>query len=377
VLKVFRYRLYPTASQRQRLEDALETCRRFYNDCLGERKAAYEVEGRTIGKVEQLRRVKVHKGNNPFATDIHSHILQVVVTDLQKAFDAFFRRVRAGETPGYPRFKGVNRFRSFGLKEYGNGFKIDGRRLKLSGIGRIAVRWHRDIGGKIKTVRICRRAGKWYAAFACEVESALLPSSTVEVGIDAGLSSLFVLSTGEYIDNPRWYRESQRKLRVLQRAAARKKRGGTNRRKAVSTLARFTEHVANQRKDFLNKLACTLVCCFGRIAVEDLSINRMAKGHFAKSILDAGWGYFRQRLLAKAESAGRAVALVDPAYTTQDCCQCGHRQKLSLSDRWYSCSCGNSRHRDENAALNVLQAGRVCWASTSAMAGVAQEAAGL
>ena len=99
------------------------------------------------------------------------------------------------------------------------------------------------------------------------------------------------------------------------------------------------------------------------------------KGYFAKSILDAGWGYFRQRLLAKAENAGRQVTLVDPAYTTQNCCQCGCRQSLSLSDRWYSCSCGNSRHRDENAALNVLAAGRAAWASTSAMVGVAQEAA--
>ena len=378
MLKVFRYRLYPTTAQRERLEATLETCRRFYNDCLGERKAVYETEGRTVGKVEQLRRVKVHKVNNPFAADVHSHILQVVVADLQKAFDAFFRRVQAGETPGYPRFKGVSRFRSFGLKEHGNGFKIDGRRLKLSGIGRIAVRWHRGIeGGKIKTVRICKKAGKWYAAFSCEVEAQPLRPVDTEVGIDAGLSSLFVLSSGEHVENPRWYRESQRKLRVLQRAAARKKRGGANRHKAVAVLARFTEHVANQRKDFLNKLASTLVCCFGRIAVEDLSIGRMAKGRFAKSILDAGWGYFRQRLQSKAENAGRTVALVDPAYTTQDCCQCGHRQKLSLRERWYSCSCGNSRHRDENAALNVLSAGRAVWASTSAVAGVAQEAAGL
>jgi putative transposase len=377
MLKVFRYRLYPTAAQRQGLESTLETCRRFYNDCLGERKAAYETEGRTIGKVEQLRRVKVHKANNPFATDIHSHILQVVVQDLQKAFDAFFRRVKAGEEPGYPRFKVATRFRSFGVKEYGNGFKIDGKRLKLSGIGRVAVRWHRPVEGIIKTVRICCKAGKWYACFSCEVAEQHLPQLDTEVGIDAGLSSLFALSSGEHIDNPRWYRESQRKLRVLQRAAARKKKGGANRRKAVSILARFTEHVANQRKDFLNKLVCTLVCCFGRIAVEDLSINRMVKGNLAKSILDAGWGYFRQRLLAKAENAGRTVALVDPAYTTQDCCQCGHRQKLLLSDRWYTCLCGNSRHRDENAAWNVLALGRRIWAPTSAMVGVAQEAAAL
>jgi putative transposase len=327
--------------------------------------------------VEQLRRVKVHKANNPYATGIHSHVLQVVVADLDKAFQAFFRRVKAGESPGYPRFKGRNRFRSFGFKEEGNGFKIDGRRLRLSGIGRVAVRWHRGVEGEIKTLRVCKRAGKWYAAFSCEVEVAPLPRSASEVGIDAGLSSLFVLSNGEHVENPRWYRGSQRRLRVLQRSAARKKKGGANRRKAVRVLASFAERVAYQRKDFLNKLACMLVCTFGRIALEDLSINRMVKGNFAKSILDAGWGYFRQRLLAKAENAGRVVALVKPAYTSQDCCECGHRQKLSLSDRWYSCSCGNSRHRDENAALNVLAAGRAVWAPSSAIAGLAQEAAGL
>ena len=169
MFKVFRYRLYPTHSQRQRLQSTLETCRRFYNDCLGERKAAYETEGRTIRKVEQLRRVKVHKTNNPFAVGVHSHILQVVVADLDKAFQAFFRRVRSGETPGYPRFKGRNRFRSFGFKEEGNGFKIDGRRLRLSGMGRVAVRWHREVQGEIKTLRLCCKAGKWYAAFSCEV----------------------------------------------------------------------------------------------------------------------------------------------------------------------------------------------------------------
>ncbi len=377
MLKAFRYRLYPTRAQRERLDSTLETCRRFHNDCLGERKAAYETEGRTIGKFEQLRRVKVHKINNPFATGIHSHVLQVVVADLDKAFQAFFRRLQSGEKPGYPRFKGRNRFRSFGFKQEGNGFKIDGRRLRLSGIGRVAVRWHRQMQGTIKTVRISRKAGQWYASFACEVETYPAPRIDREIGIDAGLSSLFVLSDGAKVENPRWYRQSQRKLRVLQRAVARKKLGGSNRRKAVSVLARFTEQVANQRKDFLNKLACCMVRQFDRIALEDLSIDRMVQGHLAKSILDAGWGFFKERLLSKAANAGRQVALIDPAYTTQDCCQCGHRQKLSLKDRWYACACGNSRDRDENAALNILALGQRVWASSSETSGLAQEAAAL
>jgi putative transposase len=368
--KMFSYRLYPSKCQRERMVATLETCRRFYNDCLHERKAAYETEKLTIGLTVQSRRVKVHKKNNPFASDIHSHVLQVVVSDLQKSMDAFFRRVKLGEKPGYPRFKPMGRFRSFGFKELGNGFKIDGRRLRLWNIGRIAVRWHRPLEGKVKSVRIKVVNGKWYAVFCCEVEANPLPACPNEVGIDAGLSHLFVLATGSElkpkpIQNPRWYRKSQGKLRRLQRSVARKKKGGSNRNKAVQRCARFSERVANHRKDYLNKVVCLLVATYGFIAIVDLNIAAMSRSWLAKSILDAGWGYFRQRLCAKAESAGRTITLVAPAYTTQDCCKCGRRHKLSLKDRWYLCECGNSMDRDENAANNVLTAGRAVWAPST------------
>lgn len=204
MLKSFKYRLYPSRSQARLLAATLETCLRFYNDCLAERKEAYETEKRTVGKFEQLRKVKVLKETNPYAQDIHSHILQVTVSDLDKAFQAFFRRVKAGEKPGYPRFKGRNRFNSFGLKEYGNGFRLDGRRLKLSGIGRIAVRWHRPLEGQIKTVRIVRKAGHWYACFSCEVEAQPLAPTGQSVGIDVGLASLITTSSGKKVNNPHW-----------------------------------------------------------------------------------------------------------------------------------------------------------------------------
>ena len=131
--QAFVYRLYPSKPQERRLEHLCETLRRFYNDCLAERKTAYEERGERVGKLMQLRRVKERKATNPYAKDVHSHILQIVVDDLDKAFQAFFRRVKAGEDPGYPRFKGRNRWKGFGLKEYGNGFKIDGRRLRITG----------------------------------------------------------------------------------------------------------------------------------------------------------------------------------------------------------------------------------------------------
>jgi putative transposase len=221
MLKAFQYRLYPTKSQERLLESTLETCRRFYNACLAERKEAYEQEKRTISKFAQLRQVKTLKQTNPYAATVHSHILQVVVSDLDKAFQAFFRRVKAGEKPGYPRFKGRNRFDSFGLKEYGNGFRLDGRRLKLSGIGRVAVRWHRELEGQIKTARVIRKAGHWYVSFACEVEQPEpLPSTGQSVGVDVGVASLITLSDGTKVDNPKWYRASQAKLRIAQRRVA-------------------------------------------------------------------------------------------------------------------------------------------------------------
>lgn len=383
MLKTFRYRLYPSEAQTKRLAATLETCRKVYNDCLAERKTAYEAEGKIIGKFEQLRHIKEIKATNPYAKGIHSHILQVVISDLDKAFQAFFRRVKQGEKPGYPRFKGKGRFDSFGLKEFGNGFKLDGRRLKISGIGRIAVRWHRKLEGTIKTVRLVRSAGHWYACFSCEVAAQPpLPSTGKSIGLDVGVSSLLVTSNGEKIENPKWYCEDQAKLRVAQRKVARRKKGSRRRRKAVALLQRCHEKIKNRRKDFINKLVCRLVRTNDVIVIEDLRITNMVQNHYlSKSIMDAGWGYLRQRLEVKAEEAGRQVVVVPPAYTSKLCSGCGAIfEDLKLSTRWVTCRrCGLSLDRDHNAAINILRRGHLLreltWTAQESC--VSREAAGL
>jgi putative transposase len=378
MVKTFAYRLYPSKPQARLLDCMLETCRRWYNQCLAEWRDAYQQRSETMGKYQQLAKVKDQKAANPYAKGIHSHVLQIVVTDLDKAFQTFFRRVKASETPGYPRFKGRNRFSSFGFKEYGNGFKIDGRRLRLSGIGRVAVRWHRPLEGQIKTLRITRRSGKWYACFACEVEAAPLPEAGQDVGVDVGISNLITTSDGEKEAHPGWYRAAQRKLRVLQRRVARRKRGSARRRKAVAALQRQHERIANRRKDFLKKLVHRLISRYDRIALEDLRITNMVRNrHLAKSILDAGWGYLVQHLTSKAAEAGRVVYLVDPRNTSKTCSQCGHIfESLSLADRWIDCGCGLSIDRDHNAAINILKrAGQVRWGASSPVGGLPQEAA--
>lgn len=390
MLKAFKYRLYPSKPQLRLLESTLETARRWYNDCLAQRKAAYELVGWSVPYAYQLRQVKTRKAESRFAAGVHSHVLQLVCTDVERAFHAFFRRVKAGQEPGYPRFKGRHRFASFGFKEYGNGFRLDGRRLKVTGIGRIAVRWHRELPSQPKTLRLVREAGDWYAVFVCETEPVPLEPTGQEVGIDVGIHALIATSDGHCEPNPGWYRASQRKLRIAQRRVARRKKGGANRRRAVRTLQRVAAHTQAQRQDFLNKLADGLVQQYDWIALEDLRIRNMVRNHhLAKGILDSGWGYLHSRLSRKAEEAGRHVALVDPRNTSQECSGCGAYQALALKDRWVRCECGLSLDRDVNAARNILfrsRPGHGRWARTvdlysvsrdAASHAVAQEAVGL
>jgi putative transposase len=362
--KTFKYRLYPSKSQLVYLDQTLETCRDWYNNCLAERKDAWENEKKNVGKFKQLSRVKDYRKENPYAAQVHSHIMQVVVQDLDKAFQAFFRRVKRGETPGYPRFKGRNRFDSFGLKEYGNGFKVDGRRLCITGIGRLRVRWHREMEGRVKTVRILKQAGEWYACFSCEVEEKILPAAGKQVGIDVGIHHLLATSDGDVADNPQWYRVAQNKLRIIQRTVSRRTMGGANRRKSVLALQRQHETISNSRKDFLNKLAFQLTITYDLIAMERLNINGMVRNHhLSKSIMDAGWGYLSKRINDKAAEAGRHVVQVNPAYTSKTCSSCGTIfETLTLADRWVECSCGLSIDRDVNAAINILnRAGYARW----------------
>ena len=379
--KAFKYRLYPSKPQQRRLEATLETARRWYNDCLAQRRAAYELIGWSINHTYQLSQVKAHKSTNPFAAGVHSHILQLVCTDLDRAFQAFFRRLKTGEKPGYPRFRSRGRFASFGFKEYANGFKLDGRRLKVHGVGRIAVRWHRPLLGQPKTLRLVRQAGDWYAVFVCESEPEALSATGSQVGIDVAITSLIATSDGEHVQHPGWYQASERRLRVAQRRVARRKKGSSNRRKAVTMLQRVHRDVANQRRDFLDKLALKLVREHDILVLEDLRIRNMVRNHhLAKSILDRGWHYLLGRLLRKAEEAARQVILVDARNTSQRCSGCGVLHALSLKDRWLKCACGLSLNRDENAARNILAVARLGqsrWASSSPLGGLAQEAAGL
>ncbi|PSR20311.1 MAG: transposase [Sulfobacillus acidophilus] len=355
----FKYRLYPNKAQQQMIEDTLEHCRLLYNRLLAERKEAYEKSGTTLSYVVQANSFPARKAATPALAAVHSQVLQDVAKRLDKAFQAFFRRVKHGETPGYPRFKPFGRYHSFTYPQ--GGYQIrDQRLLHLSKIGDIKIKLHRPIEGTIKTCTLVAKNGKYYAVFSCEVEAVPLPSAQAMMGGDLGIKHLLVTSDGECFDHPQSLRKAERKLKRLQRAVSRKKKGSRRRQKAVRRLAKAHEHVANQWRNAAHQIARYLVNTDGLIAFEELNAQGLLKNHYlAKSIADAGWHQLVQFTTDKAESAGRRVVLVDPRYTSQDCSTpgCTYRKTdLTLADRLWECPrCGVWHDRDINAAQNILQ----------------------
>ncbi|HEX5441937.1 MAG TPA: transposase, partial [Ktedonobacterales bacterium] len=294
---------------------------------------------------------------------INAQVLQDVLTRLDKTYQAFFRRVKAGQTPGFPRYQGKDRWHSFTYKQVGEhgGTRLDNGFLVLSRIGRIAVRWSRPIEGTPKTVTISKEADGWYVCISCaEVPAQPLPITGQETGIDLGLESFATLADGTMIHNPRCYRRAERRLKTAQRKVARRKKGSARRRKAVQLLARAHQTVKRQRQDFQHKTALQLVRQFDTIYHEELQTANMVRNrHLAKSISDAGWSGFLSILSFKAAYAGRSVVAVPPAYTSQTCSGCGVIVAKGLSVRWHSCpDCGTSLHRDHNAARNIERLGQ-------------------
>jgi len=292
---------------------------------------------------------------------IHSHVLQDVLARLDKAFQAFFRRIHDGQTPGYPRFHGRGRYNSFTYKEFGNGVHLDNGFLVLSKLGRIAVRWSRPVEGTPKTITIAKEADGWYVSFSCaDAPMQPLPPTGQETGVDLGLEAFATLSDGARIFHPGWYRKAERALKTAQRRVSRRKKGSNRRRKAATLLAKAHLKVKRQRADFHHKTALTLVRTNDTIYHEDLQTANMVRNHrLAKSIQDAAWSQFLSILSYKAACAGRSVVAVPPAYTSQTCSGCGVLVHKGLSMRWHSCpECGTSLHRDHNAAKNIERLGQ-------------------
>ena len=374
----YKYRLYPTKQQEHTLFSTLTCCREIYNAALQERREAYRMVGKSINYYEQANQLPEIKQIREEYQDIHSQVLQDVLRRLKKAFDNFFRRVKNGEEPGFPRFQGRNRYNSFTYPQGGYSLTHDDR-VHISKIGSIKMKLHREIEVDIKTATIKYEAGQWYVIFSCEVEQPEpLPVVESEVGIDLGVTHFAALSDGTFIESPRYYRTAQAALKRKQRKLSRCKRGSHRRERARKAVAKAHRKVRNQRQDFQYKHSNNLVKQHQTIVFEQLEVKNLtkhtkpkqdekgkylpngagAKSGLTKSMLDAGWASFQQMCVSKAEYAGRAVLFVNPRYTSQVCSQCGTVRKKSLEERWHSCECGCELDRDTNAAINILRLGR-------------------
>jgi putative transposase len=361
VRKTYKYKLKPMPDQERAMVFVLRRCRELYNAALEERRQAWQKCGVSVTVAQQSAQLPEVKAVRAEYSDIHSQVLQDVLTRLDRAFQRFFARVKSGVAPGYPRFQGVGRYNSITYKQYGNGAIVNNSFLVLSKIGRIAVHWSRPLEGTPKTVTISREADGWYACFSCaDVPVQPLPTTGQQTGIDLGIEAFATLSNGTRIFYPGWYRKAERALKTAQRRVSRRQRGSNRRRKAVKLLARAHQKVMRQRQDFHHKTALALVRENDTIYHENLQVANMVKNHhLAKSISDAGWGAYLTILTYKAACAGRSVIAVNPAFTSQTCSGCGVVVHKGLSVRWHRCpDCGTSLHRDHNAAKNTERLGQ-------------------
>jgi len=361
MLRVFRYRLYPTRAQEQALGETMRLLRALYNGALQERRDAYRLEGRTIGAYEQMRSLKEVRALCPEYAAIHTHLLQDVITRLDRAYQAFFRRCKAGETPGFPRFKGFGRYRTFTFKDAKNrnGARLvaGGKRLELTGIGKVKVKFHRPLEGRVKQVSVSLDGdGHGYVAFVCdEVVAKTLDKTGRSVGIDVGIATFAALSDGGMVDNPRLREAAQPAIRRAARTVARRRRGSKRRRKVAVVLQKQRARVQRKRQQFHHETAKAIVKAYDAIAVEELNVRGLAAGMLAKQVHDTGWAQFVTILSHKAESAGRELHRVEARGTSQQCSACGATVRKGLHVRVHRCpGCGYTEDRDINAARNIL-----------------------
>ncbi|MFE5855379.1 RNA-guided endonuclease InsQ/TnpB family protein [Streptomyces sp. NPDC056500] len=392
MIRAYKFLMRPTVGQAAALGEMLRDHCSLYNGALQERRDAYRHSSKTSIKYgqqsAQLKDIRVFDPQRQGRWSFSSQ--QATLRRLDKAFAAFFRRVKAGQTPGYPRFRGVDWFDTVDFPKDGDGCRWDSTphdlvtRVRFQGVGHVKVNQHRAVVGKVKTVSVKREGRKWFVVLTAEqAQPEPLPKTGSVVGIDMGIASFLTTSNGEHVANPRHARKATAKLEAAQQALSRCRRGSKRRRKAVAKVSTLHRKVRRQRLDHAHKTALGLVHEHDLIAHEDLKIRNMvkapapkpdpqtpggflpngaaAKAGLNRSISDAGWGVFLTILHAKAESAGREVIAVDPHNTSRTCPECGHvtAENRPTQEKFHCVSCGHSAHADTVGALNVLRAGLV------------------
>jgi putative transposase len=379
--RTYRYRLYPTVRQTALLVRLLAHQCELYNAALEERRGAWKWERRSVSYVEQCRTLTELRVVRPEVLECGVIVCRGTLKRLDRAFASFYRRCRAGQIPGYPRFRALRRWDSVQWEDT-NGWKINPecRRLKLLGIGALKVHLHRELRGIPKAITVAREGRHWWVSIRCtDVPEERLAPTGREVGLDLGVSVLVATSEGLLVRNDRFGQRAAERVVRAQRILARKQRGSGRRRMAVESVAAAHRGVRNRRNDVLHKLSRQIVNDCDLIVHEDLRIANMVrrpkprpnkqggyepngalvKAGLNRSIYDAGWGTLLSMIAYKAEEAGRTVVAVNPRDTSRRCAACGHVEAGSRRGAVFEClGCGHQAHADINAARNILRAGR-------------------
>ena len=355
--KTFKYRTYLNKQTLVKTQEIIELCRTAYNFCLKQRKDSWEQLKRSLSCYDQMKQLRDLKQIYLEYKQVPSQTLEDVAIRVDKAFKSFFQRVKQHQVPGYPRFKSKDRCKSITLRQ--QGWKLNKNILTVNKIGNFKIKLHRPIQGIIKTITISKNAtNKWFVAFSCDnVPIKLLPKTHKEIGIDVGCKSFLTDSNGLKVENPRWYKRLQEKLKIKQQTLAKKKRGSNRRKKAKIQVARIYEKMANQRLDFQFKVANHYIKNYDIICIEKMNSFNSFRS-INKSMRDVAWFQFFNILHFKAEEAGREIVEVPSHNTSQVCSQCGTLVPKTLDVRTHKCPhCNTSIDRDYNSALNILRLG--------------------